>query len=400
MWKGMILMYKYNIREEKFGATVYDLMSGKRFYLSLEELNNFYNKLEFPDDLGVKNINATELKITKKDNKELLNHFSFADIAYVELTRKCNLRCRHCLNSSGDALDNQLNFDEFKDLILKFSKAGIQEIRFTGGEPLVFPKVFDLIKLCTELGIYTSIGTNGTLITKSIAQKLKLAGLRKAIVSIDGTEKKHDYIRGEGNYKRAMDGIDNLIKLGIDVRINSVIMKENMNDVIEFAKQINNKKQSLFIRRFIESGRGTNLKDNMLTKEDYEYVRNELKEELKTGKYVNGHYLRNKDEVVNSRIHIPFKIKDGCKAGERALVITPEGNIHLCGFLAAQGFPPVGNVRDVSDWEIYWYRMHEKNLLEDLEYSLTKYNEISSIQKTNCLAYVQRILTLEGKKRL
>lgn len=393
-------MYKYNIREEKFGATVYDLMKGKRFYLSFEELNSLYDKFKFPDDLSYNNVIDSELKITKKENKESLNCFSFADIAYVELTRSCNLRCRHCLNSSGDALDNQLNFEEFKDMILEFSKAGIQEIRFTGGEPLVFPKVFDLIKLCTELGIYTSIGTNGTLITKNIAQKLKSSGLKKAIVSIDGTEKKHDYIRGEDNYKKAMDGIDNLIELGIDVRINSVIMKENMDDVIDFAKQINDKKQSLFIRRFIESGRGTDLKDNMLTKEDYEYVRNELKKELETGQYVNGHYLRNKDEVVNSRIHIPFKIKDGCKAGERALVITPEGNIHLCGFLAAQGFPPVGNVRDVSDWENYWYKIHSKNLLKDLEYSLTKYNEISGIQKTNCLAYVQRVLTLEGKKRL
>lgn len=393
-------MYKYNIREEKFGATVYDLLRGKRFYISLEELNNLYHEFKFPDDLDIKNIDTSDFKITKKENKESLNCFSFADIAYVELTRSCNLRCRHCLNSSGNALDNQLNYEEFKDMILKFSEVGIQEIRFTGGEPLVFPKVFDLIKLCTELGIYTSIGTNGTLITKNIAQKLKLAGLKKAIVSIDGTEKKHDYIRGEGNYKKAMDGIENLIELGIDVRINSVIMKENMDDVIEFARQVNDKKQSLFIRRFIESGRGTNLKDNMLTKEDYEYVRNELKKELDTGKYVNGHYLRNKDEVVDSRIYIPFKIKDGCKAGERALVITPEGNIHLCGFLAAQGFPPVGNVRNVSDWENYWYKIHNKNLLEDLEYSLTKYNKISGIQKTNCLAYVQRVLTLEGKKIL
>lgn len=393
-------MYKYNIREEKFGATVYDLLRGKRFYISLEELNNLYDEFKFPDNLNIKNIDASDLKITKKENKESLNCFSFADIAYVELTRSCNLRCRHCLNSSGNALDNQLNYDEFKNMILKFSDAGIQEIRFTGGEPLVFPKVFDLIKLCTELGIYTSVGTNGTLITKNIAQKLKVAGLKKAIVSIDGTEKKHDYIRGEGNYKKAMNGIDNLIELGIDVRINSVIMKENMDDVIEFARQTNDKKQSLFIRRFIESGRGTNLKDNMLSKEDYEYVRNELKKELETGKYINGHYLRNSDEVVDSRIHIPFKIKDGCKAGERALVITPEGNVHLCGFLAAQGFQHVGNVRNISEWGNYWYRIHDRNLLEDLEYSLTKYNEISGIQKTNCLAYVQRILTLEGKKRL
>ena len=120
-------MYKYNIREEKFGATVYDLLRGKRFYISLEELNNLYDEFKFPDDLNIKNIDVSDFKITKKENNESLNCFSFADIAYVELTRSCNLRCRHCLNSSGDALDNQLNYEEFKDMILKFSEAGIQE---------------------------------------------------------------------------------------------------------------------------------------------------------------------------------------------------------------------------------------------------------------------------------
>ena len=47
----------------------------------------------------------------------------------------------------------------------------------------------------------------------------------------------------------------------------------------------------------------------------------------------------------------------------------------MCGFLAAQGFPPVGNVRDVCDWENYWYKIHSKNLLEDL----TKLDVKSSI---------------------
>lgn len=393
-------MYRFNVREEKFGATIYDLIKGKRFYISIDELNNLYKRMELPKDLGYTNIKQSELRITKKNSRESLNCFSFADIAYVELTRSCNLRCKHCLNNSGETLDNQLNYEEFRDMILKFSESGIQEIRFTGGEPLIFLGVFDLIKLCTDLGIYTSIGTNGTLISKTVAQKLKKAGLKKAIVSIDGTEKKHDYIRGNGNYKKAMDGIDNLLELGIDVRINSVIMKENLYDVIEFAKQINTKKQSLFIRRFIESGRGTNLLNNMLTKDDYDYVRNQLKSELETSKYVNGHYLRNTDEVVDSRIDIPFKIKNGCKAGERALVITPDGDIHLCGFLAAQGFPPVGNVRNVSDWNKFWQEIHNKKLLQNLEDSLSKYNDTPGIQKTNCLAYVQRVLTLERKNRL
>lgn len=64
----------------------------------------------------------------------------------------------------------------------------MQEIRFTGGEPLVHNKIYEFISLAHKLGMYTSIGTNGTLITIEEAKKLKLVGLNKTIVSIDGTE--------------------------------------------------------------------------------------------------------------------------------------------------------------------------------------------------------------------
>ena len=57
-------------------------------------------------------------------------------------------------------------------------------------------------------------------------------------------------------------------------------MKSNMNDVIKLAKELNEKKIRLFIRRFIESGRGERLKDNMLTKADYNYVKEQLKNEI------------------------------------------------------------------------------------------------------------------------
>ena len=140
---------------------------------------------------------------------------------------------------------------------------------------------------------------------------------------------------------------------GIKVRINTVIMKSNMLDVISFAKKIHELEIPMFIRRFIESGRGEKLDNNMWTAKDYKVVRENLQNEINEKEYVNGHYLRN-DEGVHSRIELPFEIK-GCKAGQRALAIMPDGEIHLCGFLAAQGFPSVGNVRDINDWRKLWW---------------------------------------------
>ena len=387
-----MIEYQMNIREESFGATILNLKNGQREYLNTSELKKLLEFGIFLNNSCIKKDDKNlNIKYIKNFNKK--NHFSFADIAYIEITHECNLRCKHCLNNSGNKIPNQLNDDEIFNLIIEFSKAGMQEIRFTGGEPLVHNKIYEFISLAHKLGMYTSIGTNGTLITIEEAKKLKLAGLNKAIVSIDGTEVAHDNIRGKGSYKKTILGINNLEDNGIQVRINSVIMKSNMNDVIDLAKELNKKHSHLMIRRFIESGRGSLLENNTLTHEDYNFVKNSLKNELKD-KYIIGHYL-NENEQINYRINLPFNFIKGCKAGQRSLIILPNGDISLCGFLAAQGFNPIGNIRNVKNWIDFWNDMHSKDYLKELRANLNRYNSIENVQETNCLAYVQRMLTLE-----
>lgn len=388
--------YNINIREEIFGATISNLNNGSREYVTYEELMRINNNNIFPENSIVNDIKDKNVKFVpiKKDEKVGKN-FSFADIAYIELTRKCNLRCKHCLNNSGVEISKALSQEQMIELIKKLADSGLQEVRFTGGEPLLFPKIIEIIKIARDNGLFVSIGTNATLIDENFAKKLKEAGLKKAIVSLDGTEEKHDFIRGKGNYQKTIKAIKLLEQEEIDVRINSVIMRSNMEDIIKFAKQMHKNKTKLFIRRFIESGRGASLENNTLDKNDYEYVKEQLGEEIKSNKYVNGHYLRN-DEEISYRIELPFKYTEGCKAGARALIISPDGDIHLCGFLAAQGFPAIGNVRNVVDWREYWNDIHKKDYLHDLRSNLEKYNQLLNVQETNCLAYVQNYIN-KGK---
>ena len=376
-------MYNFNVREEIFGATILNLETGKRDYISNSELDNLLKFNRLPDDLG-EHVSELKIKYTSLNNKQI-NHFSFADVCYLELTRACNLNCIHCLNNSGRKMSKQLDFEDF-------SNCGIQEIRFTGGEPLVYNKIYDLLAFATNKGIYTSIGTNGTLITEKIAKKLKESGLKKAIISIDGTKEAHDRIRGNGNFERTMQGIHNLESVGIEIRINSVIMKSNMDDIILLAKIMHNEKRNIMLRRFIESGRGENLSNNVLTKKDYIYVNSQLEKELLSDNYINGHYLRKNTERVSKRIVLPFDINNGCKAGMRSIIITPDGNIHLCGFLAAQNFPPIGNVQNVDNWDKFWNDIINKDCLLTLRKKLEQYNKIPNIQQTNCLAYVQNYI--------
>ena len=213
-------------------------------------------------------------------------------------------------------------------------------------------------------------------------KKLKAAGLKRSVVSLDGTEKMHDEIRGKGNFQKALNGINLLKENGIDLRVNSVIMKNNMDDVIELAKQLDSKKIKLYIRRFIESGRGANLVNNGLTVKDYKDVKEQLKDVLNNG-YVDGHYLKTSDVVKKFRIELPFEVT-GCRAGQRSFCITPNGDIYPCGFLAAQGYKKVGNVRKVEDWRKFWNKLGKSKKLCELRNEVIKRND----KTTTCLAYL------------
>ncbi len=384
-----IMNYDINIREEVFGGTLMDVKTGKRVYITKKELKNILNKNIFPKDLEYLKKDNLNIKFTRL-TKKVENMFSFFDIVYLELTRACNLKCIHCLNNSGIKQKDELTKEDLLKLIKKLSSLGVQEIRFTGGEPLLFNEIYDLIRFATEEGICTSLGTNGTLVTKEVAKKLKESGLKKVVVSIDGNKKTHDKIRGRKNYQKAMHGLKYLQKNGINVRVNSVIMKSNMEDVIKLAKKMSRKKITIFIRRFISSGRGKELENNMLNKKDYDYVRNKLQKELTKKTYVNGHYLRN-DEGVNSRIKLPFEIR-GCKAGQRAITILPNGDVNLCGFLAAQDFPKVGNIKEIDDFLNFWILINKNDHLLNLRNNLDKYNKLLNVQETYCLAYIANYL--------
>lgn len=384
-----IMNYDINIREEVFGGTLMDVKTGKRVYITKKELKNILNNNIFPKDLQYLNKDNLNIKFTKL-TKKIGNMFSFFDVVYLELTRACNLKCIHCLNNSGIKQKDELTKEDLLKLIKNFSSLGVQEIRFTGGEPLLFNGIYDLIRFATEEGICTSLGTNGTLVTKEVAKKLKESGLKKVVVSIDGNKKTHDKIRGRKNYQKAMHGLKYLQKNGINVRVNSVIMKSNMEDVIKLAKKMSRKKITIFIRRFISSGRGKELENNMLNKKDYDYVRNKLQKELTKKTYVNGHYLRN-DEGVNSRIKLPFEIR-GCKAGQRAITILPNGDVNLCGFLAAQDFPKVGNIKEIDDFLNFWILINKNDHLLNLRNNLDKYNKLLNVQETYCLAYIANYL--------
>lgn len=155
---------------------------------------------------------------------------------FFELTLRCNEHCLHCGSHCGDIESTELSFEQYKkimdDVKNDFGTETLM-LKITGGEPLLRKDFFEIMGYAHKLGFKWGMTTNGTLIDDTVAKKLTECGMRTVSISIDGTEKSHDFIRGrKGAFKAAMDGVNALIRSGLKyVHITTVINHFNIQDL-------------------------------------------------------------------------------------------------------------------------------------------------------------------------
>ncbi len=106
-----------------------------------------------------------------------------------EVTRSCNLACRHCrAEAHPEPYEGELSTGEALALIETFPQVGSPIIIFTGGEPLMRPDLFELISAAHERGLTCACAPNGTLLTAENARRLKESGVERCSISIDGAD--------------------------------------------------------------------------------------------------------------------------------------------------------------------------------------------------------------------
>lgn len=376
-------MKNYLLRQESFGGTLFSIKSGKRTYVTVPEFQALAESGSLTDELAAILGGPGEVKVVYPQ-ATFRSGFSFADTAYFEVTRSCNLACKHCFNESGRKLGAEMQLQEQAGLIASLAGSGVQEIRFTGGEPLMNPDIYELIRTAARQNLRISMGTNGTLIDCAQAAKLSASGLDMAIVSIDGVERLHDLVRGAGSFRRTMTGLGHLQAHGLAVRVNIVAMKTNVADIPALAESFRAQGINVFIRRLIPIGRsGENFAELALGREDYARLKERLQDCLERSKgSVRGHYLS--EERVVPRIALPF-VRSSCSAGQRSLIIDPSGDLRLCGFLPPDATAFVGNIRQEAPDRI-WQRIMADRPVEALTGLLARHNATGRHVENNCFA--------------
>lgn len=271
-----------------------------------------------------------------------------------ELTLECNLNCSHCGSSAGYTRVNELTLEESLAICDQFPDLLVQEVDFTGGEPLLSPHLLKIARHINKLDILMQLITNGLLLKPDIIGKIKETGISAIGVSLDGIPETHDYIRGDkGLFQRVLAGIENAHNGGFDVTVITTVNPLNINELpamIEILKSIGVNRWQ--VQPVFPMGRSLDDKKLHLTEQTYlkfgSFIRDWSSEAKKDGMQIETAdsygYFTNYDQR-----NIPFR---GCPAGLVTCGITSDGKIKGC--LSLPDDQIEGDLRKTDLWDIWF----------------------------------------------
>ena len=147
-------------------------------------------------------------------------------LRYLELqiTDRCNLRCKHCFIGEGSS---ELSIHHVKDILQEFEEMQGLRVLITGGEPLLHSRLSELCAMLPDFSVRKILLTNGILLNNT---RLKTLNVHEIQISIDGLERAHDSLRGDGAYKSAIRGLHSALDAGFEVSVSTMVHPGNLGD--------------------------------------------------------------------------------------------------------------------------------------------------------------------------
>ncbi|MFX0203626.1 MAG: radical SAM/SPASM domain-containing protein [Candidatus Hodarchaeota archaeon] len=272
-----------------------------------------------------------------------------------ELTLSCNLRCRHCGSSASQPRANELTLEESLTICDQFPALLVQEVNFTGGEPLLRSDWQRISAYLRELGIRTKILTNGLTLEPDTIDQMKEVGIAGVGVSLDGLETTHDYIRGcAGLFRRVLNGIVRVLDAGIPLTVITTVNALNLNELPSLSTLL----RSVGVRHWqiqpiFPLGRAHEASEICLTEETY----------VELGTFVKQGRPKAEEAGLDIRLgdsfgyFTEFYTRDppwqGCPAGLVSCGITSDGKVKGCLSLPDEVIE--GDLRQDDLWDIWFH---------------------------------------------
>lgn len=255
----------------------------------------------------------------------------------IDITNKCNLRCRHCCISAGDSIcGDDLSEDDIMSVVKQVVIMQPASICISGGEPLMRKDFTNIVRFIrSHYSRKLILMTNATLIDESMADFIA-QNFDSVDVSIDGfDEDSCKLLRGEGTFEKCIGGIKNLQAKGVtNISASMVITKENKYALPEFKRLCDSMGIHPIIRGLDLAGRA---KDLLEAPEDVSIQMS--REQIKHSFY--------KYQMWNKSM-----MSMGCQGARIEFQISYTGDLFPCGALMEDEFL-MGNVLTIHDLKEY-----------------------------------------------
>ena len=292
-----------------------------------------------------------------------------------DITARCNLNCRHCCEG-GKEKTPDMTTEEALKVAEQIIELRPECVVFTGGEPFMRPDWHLLASKLTEKGIAVTAISNGTLIDEDTVRKMIHCGIRSIGISVDGTEKTHDHIRGNGCYKKAMEGIRILKSAGIYCTAITTVMKNNLEELMDIKEELNQAGADAWqIQIGIPIGNLSNHRDNVVEPGELEKILDFCCQAADGSLRIHmadciGYY--NKKENALRRLNCSegiMPVWQGCQAGISQLTIRYDGNVlgaSLCTDDMIEGNIRERNLKEIWEDEnaFAWRRKFKPEMME------------------------------------
>ena len=269
----------------------------------------------------------------------------------IDVTYRCNFRCKHCFNGSGaPLLGDELSDAELLTIAKSVGVLQPNVVCFCGGEPLLRWEILcDACETIKSKSPYTQVNlvTNGSLVTETIANRLNRAGITTVQVSVDGPNSElHDWFRNHpGSFDLAVNAIKILRKAGLNVVVAAAPHKKHLlqlEETIDLCRQLG--VSEIRMQPIMPLGRALDNYDEVVPSY-FEYRRLSRRlQELKYKAIVNGMVVDWGDPIDHLR-----KFSSSSFVSNPSLGITAYGEITVSPYLPIS----VGCIRRHS-LEEYW----------------------------------------------
>jgi SynChlorMet cassette radical SAM/SPASM protein ScmE len=159
----------------------------------------------------------------------------------VEITARCNLRCRYCYFFNNPAVEyRELPTNEWLKFFAELGSLGVMNVALAGGEPFIREDLPELIDGIVRSRMRYSLLSNGSLISDEIAAFIASTGRCEYVqISVDGSSAEiHDSCRGKGSFEGAIRGIRTLQRQRINVAVRVTIHRNNVHDLANIAHML------------------------------------------------------------------------------------------------------------------------------------------------------------------